>query len=65
MVQMIHERMIKESDDDIDDDDDLSVAEELTFEEAERRRHEEAVRDGRHVDLTTGGVCRGAGGDGG
>ena len=34
-------------------DDDIAAAEELTFEEAERRRREEAVRDGRHVDLTT------------
>ena len=34
-------------------DDDIADVQELTFEEAERRRREEAVRDGRHVDLTT------------
>ena len=34
-------------------DDDIAAAEDLTFDEAERRRREEAKRDGRHFDMTT------------
>ena len=34
-------------------DDDVAAAEDLTFDEAERRRREEAKRDGRHFDMTT------------
>ena len=34
-------------------DDDIVAAEDLTFDEAERRRREEAKRDGRHFDMTT------------